>query len=604
MRRILTACFIAALCVALIGCAALADEADDLLYIDGAMDGLVLSGDAAIAGDDLELNLDVGALELSGPESAELSEPLQNDEDDGSSAVSNKTVFKDLIRYRIEDGNATIISADKAICEAYIPEKVKGYKVVSIEDGAFAGCKDLWTVTVPDTVTEIGEDAFANCGKLAFVTLPTSLERIGNYAFKNCPLIAHFDLPEGLTEISEGLFENCTEMWKITIPSTVRKIGDGAFFNCTKLKQFTLPDGLEEIGKSAFELCQDMKTVSIPAGIEAIPEFAFKDCTELNIVELKDGLKSIGFSAFRNCVSMRSVKLPSSVEFIDRFAFAYCEEMTSLKIPGNVRTLGYGAFFHCVDAEEICLMPGVVEVGDYCFAQCKSLVKVDIAESVEAIGENVFTVGRSSRINENGAVQQGEPLSLPDKMKIYGRPDTAAQAYAKANGIPFAIKKILATDLSIAEGKSATLYMGQTLQLTAVQTPANAETKVKWKSSSSSVSVSGTGLLKPKRSGKATITACTENNKKATIAVKVIDAQSVSIVEGKELTMKVGEELQLNAEITPEQVSSRLTWSSDSKKIATVSSTGLVKAKNKGTVSITVKTANGKKAKIKVKVTA
>ena len=66
--------------------------------------------------------------------------------------------------------------------------------------------------------------------------------------------------------------------------------------------------------------------------------------------------------------------------------------------------------------------------------------------------------------------------------------------------------------------------------------------------------------------------------------------------------MKVGETLQLNATVLPEQVNSKLTWSSGNKRIATVSKTGLVKAKKKGTVTITVRTANKKKAKIKIKV--
>ena len=160
----------------------------------------------------------------------------------------------------------------------------------------------------------------------------------------------------------------------------------------------------------------------------------------------------------------------------------------------------------------------------------------------------------------------------------------------------------MATSVSIAEGSSATLYVGHTKQLTAVQTPSNAETTVKWTSSSSSVAVSKTGLLTPKRAGKAVITVRTENGKKARITVKVIDAKSVSITNGSSATMKVGQTLQLGATVNPVQVASKLTWSSSSKKIATVSKTGLVTALKKGTVTITVKTGNGKKAKIKIKV--
>ena len=600
MKRILTACLIMALCLAAIGCAAFAEGEDDL-HIDMEADALILSGDAAIVDDDLEMELDAASIDVDQAVSLDLPEALQGDEDNDNSPISNKTVIKKYIRYKIEDGEASVVSADRAVCEADIPETIKGFKVTSIAPGVFAGCNQLWTVTVPDTVTEIGEAAFSDCAALVFVKLPEGLAKVGDYAFRNCPMISHFDIPEGMVEISEGMFENCTKMWKINFSSTIQKIGDAAFYNCEALKEFSLPEGLREIGESAFEGCSDMRNVTIPAGVAHIPELAFKNCLELNIVTLNEGLKTIGFGAFGNCKSMRSIKLPNSVEYIDRLAFAYCEEMTTLKIPGGVESLGYGAFFHCKDVQEIYLQSGVKQIGDYCFAECNKLARVEIPESVDSIGLEAFTLGRAARIHDN-EVQMEAPLKQPGKLKIYGRNDTAASAYAKAHGIPFVVKKIPAESLSIAEGKSLTVYVGQTLQLTAVQEPSNAEMDVKWKSSSSSVSVSKTGLLTPKRSGKATITAKTENDKTATVEVKAVDAKSVSIDEGKSLTMKVGEALQLNATVLPGQVKTKLTWSSGNKKIATVSKTGLVKAKKKGTVTITVKTANKKKAKITIKV--
>ena len=47
---------------------------------------------------------------------------------------------------------------------------------------------------------------------------------------------------------------------------------------------------------------------------------------------------------------------------------------------------------------------------------------------------------------------------------------------------------------------------------------------------------------------------------------------------------------------------SKITYSSSNKKVATVNSSGVITAKKKGTATITVKTANGKKAKLKIKV--
>ena len=69
------------------------------------------------------------------------------------------------------------------------------------------------------------------------------------------------------------------------------------------------------------------------------------------------------------------------------------------------------------------------------------------------------------------------------------------------------------------------------------------------------------------------------------------------------LTLTVGKSYTLKATFTPSNTTNKnLTWSSSDKKIATISSTGKVKAIKKGTATITVKTANGKTAKCKITV--
>ena len=70
------------------------------------------------------------------------------------------------------------------------------------------------------------------------------------------------------------------------------------------------------------------------------------------------------------------------------------------------------------------------------------------------------------------------------------------------------------------------------------------------------------------------------------------------------LTLKVKKTVSLKATVTPANSSDKLTWTSSNKKIATVSSSGKVTAKKAGTVTITVKTASGKKAACKITVKA
>lgn len=67
-------------------------------------------------------------------------------------------------------------------------------------------------------------------------------------------------------------------------------------------------------------------------------------------------------------------------------------------------------------------------------------------------------------------------------------------------------------------------------------------------------------------------------------------------------TIVIGNTLQLVKTITPSNATTKLTWSSNNSKVATVDGNGKVKAIAKGTATITVKTANGKKATCQVKV--
>ena len=603
MERMMKIWLAAVLCVALTGGAALSEPVVSPVEVE--VEAATLNDAPSfdievpeIEAPEIEMDIEAPELEQTAPQTP------QSNEAESDTLESNSTlVIKDRITYEISDGEATVVGVDKIIAEAYIRDTVKGFPVRHIAPEAFAGCKKLWNVVIPTSVTDIGAMAFANCKALVFVSIPESVTSIGPYAFQGCTMISHFELPEGLTEISEGLFEGCELMWKITLPSTLKVISDNAFHKCLSLREFQLPVGLEEIGISAFESCEAMKRLTIPEGISVIPDYAFKNCLDLRKVSLPSTLTSIGASAFYCCDSLRTLTLPAAVSEIGPLAFAYCEDLRTLSIPGRVQKLSYGAFFHCVLLEEVVVNPGVEEIESYCFAQCKNLKKVCIFDSVTEMGDDVFTGGKSSIIDVNGDIVLEEPLTQPRKLKLYVRPNSVALDYAVEYRIPYTIQKIEATSVTIVEGDRMTLYVGHPVQLTAVQEPANAETKLKWSSSSSRVSVSSTGLLTPKRSGKATIQVRTENGKKDKITVTVIDASSVRIDEGSTATMKVGGTLQLHATVLPAEVAPKLTWTSGSSKIATVSSTGLVRARRKGRVSIYVKTSNGRKAKISITVT-
>ena len=66
-------------------------------------------------------------------------------------------------------------------------------------------------------------------------------------------------------------------------------------------------------------------------------------------------------------------------------------------------------------------------------------------------------------------------------------------------------------------------------------------------------------------------------------------------------TMYKGQKSSLKASVLPSKASQNVTWSSSNKKIETVDKYGKVSAKATGSVTITAKSLNGKKAQCIVK---
>ena len=62
---------------------------------------------------------------------------------------------------------------------------------------------------------------------------------IGDYAFAGCKNLTSVDLPNTVTKISGYAFDNCTGLTSVTIPNSVTSIGKNAFSRCTGLTTIT-----------------------------------------------------------------------------------------------------------------------------------------------------------------------------------------------------------------------------------------------------------------------------------------------------------------------------------------------------------------------------
>ena len=343
---------------------------------------------------------------------------------------------------------------DESAPSITIPESV-----TEIGNKAFFGCKSLSSVVIPEGVTEIGEGAFYGCKSLSsvefggtraqweavkgkqwllkYVSAKTvkcsdgewqkpSLLLVENGVLAKCfdKSAPSITIPESVTEIGNGAFLTCKSLTSVVIGESVTKIGDSAFWDCESLSSVVIPASVKEIGDSAFWGCESLSSVVIPASVTEIGDWAFNDCESLSSVEFggtmaqweavkgKHNLleyvpaKTVKCSddewqkpavLVENGVLMKcfdnsatSVTIPEGVTEIGYEAFAYCDSLTSVVIGEGVTKIGNNAFLECTSLKSVVIGEGVTEIGEHAFRNCESLTSVVIPEGVKEIGEEAF----------------------------------------------------------------------------------------------------------------------------------------------------------------------------------------------------------------------
>ena len=101
----------------------------------------------------------------------------------------------------------------------------------SISDSAFATCRSLTQINIPDSVTNIGTNAFNSCYSLTRINIPDSVTSISTSAFQNCYSLAQINLPDSVTRIGNDAFHNCYSLTRINIPDSVTRMDGNALYN-------------------------------------------------------------------------------------------------------------------------------------------------------------------------------------------------------------------------------------------------------------------------------------------------------------------------------------------------------------------------------------
>ena len=266
-----------------------------------------------------------------------------------ASAFTGEAEIDGIKYYIITKGQTAEVMKKNYSGEIVIPSSIVyegvNCSVVSIREKAFYECKELTSVTIPQSVSSIGAYAFYGCISLSNVTIPHKVTSIGDYTFANCRSLTNFIIPNGVTNIGKHAFLSCTGLITVTIPNSVTNIGEGAFSSCTKLEKVIISDLSAWCSINFYNVTSnplyfakhlylgestEITDLEIPEEVTRIRNYAFIGCSGITSVTIPNSVTSIGGGSFSDCEGLKLLTIGSDVVEILGQAFGYCKELTEV----------------------------------------------------------------------------------------------------------------------------------------------------------------------------------------------------------------------------------------------------------------------------------
>ena len=347
------------------------------------------------------------------------------------------------VTYR--EGYADDVYTGNIVIPSSVTYNGNTYSVTSIGIVTFWDCRNLTSISIPNSVTSIGEFAFNNCTSLTSIEIPNSVTSIDAYAFLGCSGLTSVIIPNSITSISEGAFRNCTSLTSATIPNSVTSIGESAFNSCSSLTSIEIPNSVTSIGEDAFAFCSSLTSATIP-----------------------NSVTSISADAFFRCKSLTSITIPNSITYIDKYAFYDCENLTNITIPNSVTYIGPSAFYYCPFDTVICKRDIPVTLGESAFDYGVNTIlivpcgKKSIYKSAEGwrnfnnITEDCTSVGIEDIVNESSI----EVYPNPAKEKLTIKAENEVSIFNNNGQLIKVIKNIRGTkEIDISDLQSGIYYI-------------------------------------------------------------------------------------------------------------------------------------------------
>ena len=486
----------------------------------------------------------------------------------------------------------------------------------------------LTSVTIGNSVTDIGHGAFQNCSSLTTAEI-TNAGSIGVYCFRNSGLTS-ITIGNSVTDIGGSAFQDCSSLTTAEISNT-GSIGEYCFTN-SGLTSITIGNSVTDIGGSAFQDCSSLTTAEI-SNTGSIGEYCFTN-SGLTSITIGKTVTSIGNSCFKDCYSLKniiinnretelrlghnessplfvdcpidSVYIGGKIEYDKSSSKGYSPfyRNTSLRtvvITDNETEIYDNEFYGCTNLKDVKIGDGVKKIGNWAFSGCSNLDYFAFGTNVEIIGEEAFS--DCTNVNNIISYSVNPPKcgtqALDDinkwncTLKVLDKSVTAYQSADQWKDFFFI------ESLSI-DGKVATPIIkldDKTISITCETEKASIYYTLDGTNPTvESALYSGPFTLEKNCTIKAVATRLNyENSDISMLEVTSIQIYATSIsLDKTEASIEEKSYLQLIATILPEHTTNKeVTWSSSNNSVASVEGNGLVTMYSVGEATITAATTDG-----------
>ncbi len=244
----------------------------------------------------------------------------------------------------------------------------------------------LSTITLLDSITEIGSSSFKGCTSLSSITLSQNLNVIKSDAFRNCSSLTSITLPNSITDLQSGAFGD-SGLTSIHIPASLTSMNYSPqpFRGCNNLTRITVDSN------NATYTDNNSNAIYTKSS-----NWLYSGCRNTVIYP---GTTSIMSYAFYGITSLTSIIIPDTVEQIYSYAFAKTG-ITSVNIPYSVTQLSERSFDSCTNLTSVTIPQYVNYIGGYAFAGCSSLLTVIFKKSTPptTAGSGIFNNNAQGRL--------------------------------------------------------------------------------------------------------------------------------------------------------------------------------------------------------------